>query len=180
MKAQQQVFDFLQGMGNNTLLAVAGEMVPFSNNSFDNARFLSQLLFWADDRGEWTPITFKEWKGTARLSRYAVEKARFYFYNLGILEYQVKKDGQGNPTAHYKLNFKALMNELKKFFKDAVKSVFSGYAELFKCKRGQAINNMRTQAKPLYKERLEPESIGQIIKKGSQQRDPSRYDRFYA
>jgi hypothetical protein len=47
-------------------------------------------------------LPFKDWKG-AQLSRYAVEKARYYFSTLGILDYKVKKDRQGNPVCHYKL-----------------------------------------------------------------------------
>jgi hypothetical protein len=58
---------------------------------------------------EWTPIELKKWKEVAKLSRYAIEKARFYFNSIGK---------NGNPTDHYKLNFKKLRQPLKKIFLD--------------------------------------------------------------
>jgi len=178
MKIQQQVFDFLKDMGRGTILAVAGDLVPFANNNFDNARFLSQLLFIADGRDEeYIPITFKDWKD-ARLSRYAIEKARYFFYSMGILEYKVVKH-QGNPTVHYRLNFKLLMKELRKFFKSAATVIFSSFADSFKCKSVQAQTETVTSPKPLLKKVFESKSIRHEIKKGSQQRDSSYYDRFY-
>ena len=182
MKAQQQVFDFLKDtMGKSTLLAVAGDMTPFANGSFDNARFLSQLLFWVevDDREDWTPIPMKEWKDVAQLSRYAIEKARYYFYSIGILEYKVKKDSQGNPTVHYKLNFKALMTELKKFFKDAKRVIFSSFADSFKSKSGQAQQEMMTRTYPLSKEIYKNKNIGQQTKMESKQEKKDKYEKFY-
>jgi len=180
MRAQQQVFDFLKDiMGQSTLLAVAGDMTPFANDSFDNARFLSQLLFWTDDREEWTPIAFKEWKDKAHLSRYAIERARYYFYSIGVLEYKVKKDSQGNPTVHYKLNFKTLMSELKKFFKSAKVVIFSGFAEVFKSKSGQAQQAMRTKTKPQYKEKLKSKNIGQVVINETRVERVERFERFY-
>ena len=180
MKAQQQVFDFLKDtMGHSTLLAVAGDMTPFANGSFDNARFISQLLYWVDDREEWTPIPMKEWKDVAQLSRYAIEKARYYFYSLGILEYKVMKDSQGNPTVHYKLNFKALMRELKKFFNNAKTVIFSSFADSFKSKSGQAQNGVPTRTNLQSKERLESKNIGQQTKRESKQERIDKYEKFY-
>jgi len=165
MKAQQQVFEFIkESMGHSTLLAISGELVPFANDSFDNARFISQLLFWVDDRNEWTPIAYKEWKSVAKMSRYAVEKARNFFYNLGVLEYKVKKDSSGNPTAHYRLDFKALMKALTKFFKTAKKVIMTGFADLLKSKRGQDQNQSFKKTYPLSKEMFKTESISQQSK----------------
>jgi len=180
MKAQQTVFDFLKDtMGHSTLLAISGELMPFANDSFDNARFLSQLLFWVDDREEWTPIPFKEWKTIAKLSRYAVEKARYYFYDLGVLEYKVKKDAQGNPTAHYKLDFKVLMTELKKFFKGAKTVILSSYAELLKTKREQNQKQMSTKTYTPYKEKLESKNIGRQSEQDRRQELKDKYEPLY-
>jgi len=179
IKIQQQVFNFLKDIGHGTVLAVAADLMPFSNDSFDNARFMSQLLFLADGmEDEYIPITFKEWK-EAKLSRYAVEKARYYFYTLGVLDYCVKKDGQGNPVVHYKLNFKALMTELKKFFKDAKNTIFSSFADSFKRKSEQTHNNMRTSTNLQYKETYKSENIGQQIKKETKEEHKARMDSFY-
>ena len=179
MKAQQQVFDFLKDtMGHSTLLAVAGDMTPFANGSFDNARFISQLLFWVDDREEWTPIPMKEWKDVAQLSRYAIEKARYFFYSIGVLEYKVIKHN-GNPTVHYKLNFKALMTELKKFFKDAKTVIFSSFADCFKSRGGQAQQDTPTKTYPPYKERLESKNIGQQSKMEAKQTRINYFEKFY-
>ncbi len=180
MKAQQQVFDFLKStLGHSTLLAVAGDMTPFANGSFDNARFISQLLFWADDREDWVPIPMKEWKDVAHLSRYAIEKARYYFYNKGVLEYKVKKDGNGNPTVHYKLNFKALMTELKKFFKSAGTVILSSFADLLKSKSGQAQTELPTRTYPQFKEKYKNKNIGQMVKVETKQEKKDKYETFY-
>lgn len=180
MKAQQQVFDLIkESMGHSTLLAISGELVPFANDSFDNARFLSQLLFWVDDRNEWTPIAFKEWKSVAKMSRYAVEKARYYFYSLGVLEYKVMKDSNGNPTAHYKLDFKALMKELIKFFKTAGRVILSSFADLLKCKRGQDQKVLPTKTYPLSKEIYETKSIVQQLKKERKSVLKEKYENVY-
>ena len=81
-----------------------------------------------------------KWKEVARLSLYAINKARFYFCSLGVLKYTFKNNLQdGNFTAH-KWNFKKLTIELKKFSKEA---------------------------KILYKKILESKNIEQIIKQGS-------------
>ena len=180
MKAQQTVFDLIKdSMGHSSIMAVAGDMIPFANNSFDNARFLSQLLFWIDDREDWVPIPFKEWKTVAKMSRYSIEKARYFFYSMGVLEYKVKKDSKGNPTAHYKLNFKALMKELNKFFKSAKTLILSSFADCLKSKRGQDKKESVTRTYPQYKESLEPKSVGQHSKKETKKKDKGRYDKFY-
>ena len=180
MKAQQQVFDFLKDtLGHSTLLAVAGDMTPFANGSFDNARFISQLLFWADDREDWVPIPMKEWKGVAHLSRYAIEKARYYFHTTGVLEYRVKKDSKGNPVCHYKLNFKALMTELTKFFKSAKTVIFTSFADCFNSRGGQAQTETRTSTYPQYKKRYKSENIGRKSKMETKEPKPSKYEKFY-
>ena len=192
MKAQQTVFDFIKDtMGHSTLLAIAGDMTPFTNNSFDNARFLSQLLFWVDDKNEWTPIQMKEWKEVAHLSRYAIEKARFYFYNMGVLEYRVKKDLNGNPVSHYRLDFKALMNKMSKFFKynkpkpkriiSKPKQIvtFSGFADCFKRKSEQIHNTLPTNTYPQYKEKLESKNVGQTSKNETREERKKRLERLY-
>jgi hypothetical protein len=57
IKIQQQVFNFLKDLGHGTVLAVAADLMPFANDSFDNARFMSQFLFYADGRDdEFIPI----------------------------------------------------------------------------------------------------------------------------
>lgn len=180
MKAQQQVFDFFSSMGQGTILAVAGDMSIFTGDSFNHSRFLSQLLFWIDGQeDEYVPISFKEWKDTAKLGRYAVEQARWFFVKLGVLEYKVKKDGQGNPTVHYKLNFKALMEELKQFFKSTKNVIFSSYAETFKAKsRGNRING-QTPSYPHSKETFKTENIGQVAKRESKQDRKDKYEKFY-
>jgi len=178
MKIQQQVFNFLKDMGHGTVLAVAGDLMPFSNHSFDNARFISQLLFLADGQeDEYIPISFKDWKD-AHLSRYAIEKARYYFFSIGVLEYKVIKHN-GNPTVHYKLNFKLLMTELKKFFKDAKTVIFSSFAEIFKCKSGQAQQEMPTRTNLPYKQILESKNVGQQTRKESKQERIDKYEKFY-
>ena len=180
MAAQQQVFDFLKDtLGRSTLLAVAGDMTPFANGSFFNARLLSQLLFWADDREDWTPIPMKEWKEVAQLSRYAIEKARYYFSTIGVLEYKVKKDSQGNPTCHYKLNFKALMEALKKFFKSTKTIIFSSFADSFKAKRGQVQQDERTSTNPQYKERIATKNISAYAKVETKEQRKARLERMY-
>jgi len=181
MKVQQQVFDLIKdSMGHSSIMAVAGDMMPFSNNSFDNARFLSQLLFWVDNNEDWVPIPFKEWKTVAKMSRYSIEKARYFFYSMGILEYKVKKDSKGNPTAHYKLNFKALMKELNNFFKSAKTVILSSFADCLKSKREHAQKESRTKTYPQYKERLEPKSIEHGTKGMSKQERSTYYDKFYS
>lgn len=184
MAAQQMVFDFLKETmgGRSTLLAVAGDLVPFSDESFDSARFLSQLLYWTDDREDWCPIAFKEWKDVAKLSRYAVEKARYYFYSLGILEYKVKKDQQGNPTSHYRLNFKALISKLKEFFKEAKTArpvIMTSFADLLRSRRAQDQDKMSRQSKPQYKENNNEKNIGRQENKQSKQEKVAYYSDFY-
>ena len=180
MKAQQMVFDFLKDtMGHSTLLAVAGDMMPFANDSFNNARFLSQLLFWVDDREDWTPIPYKEWSSIAKLSRYSVEKARYYFYSIGVLEYKVKKDSSGNPTVHYKLDFKALMKELHKFYKSSKTVIMSSFADLLKSKKEQKHNDIPTRTYPQYKEKLESKNIGQSSKNETREERKKRLERLY-
>jgi len=180
MAAQQQVFDFLKDtLGQSSILAIAGEMMPFSNGSFFNARFISQLLFWADDREEWTAIPHAEWQKVAKLSRYAIEKARYYFSTIGVLEYKVKKDRQGNPTCHYKLNFKVLMSELKKFFKSPRTPIFSSYADSFKTRGVQVQAEVRTNTNPQYKERIETKNLGQKVKQETKKQKVDKYEKFY-
>ena len=183
MKTQQQVFDFIkEKMGHSTLLAIAGDMTPFTNDSFDNARFLSQLLFWVDDSTEWVPIQMKEWKEVAHLSRYAIEKARYFFYNMGVLEYCVRKDSKGNPVSHYRLDFKALMSKMNKFFKDNKPKqivTFSGFADCFKRKSTQEKIINPTTTYPQYKEKLESKNIGQSSKNETKEERRKRLERFY-
>ena len=183
MKTQQQVFDFIkEKMGHSTLLAIAGDMTPFTNDSFDNARFLSQLLFWVDDSTEWVPIQMKEWKEVAHLSRYAIEKARYFFYNMGVLEYCVRKDSKGNPVSHYRLDFKALMSKMNKFFKDNKPKqivTFSGFADCFKRKSEQIHNTLPTNTYPQYKEKLESKNIGQSSKNETREERKKRLERLY-
>jgi len=177
-KIQQQVFDFLKDMGRGTILAVSADLMPFSNDSFDNARFMSQLLFLAEGReDEFIPITFNDWKD-AKLSRYAVEKARHFFYSMGVLEYKVKKFN-GNPTAHYKIDFKLFMEKLKSFFKKVGTVIFSSYAESLKRKREQEQTEMRTTPKPLLNKVLESKNIGQVAKRESRQERKDKYEKFY-
>jgi len=177
-RIQQQVFDFLKDIGRGTIYAVAGELTPFANG-FNNARFISQLLFVVEGQeDEYVPVAFKEWKD-AGLTRYAIEKARYFFYSMGILDYCVKKDRRGNPTAHYKLNFKALMSELKKFFKNAKSVILSSYAETIKSKRGQAKNVMPTNAKPHIKEMYMDKSVYRQSEKDRKQSLRDKYDTFY-
>ncbi len=182
MKAQQEFFDLLKDMGQGTVLAVAGDIMPFTGDSFNHARFLSQLMFWVEGQeNEYVPIPFKEWEDVARLGRYAVEQARCFFVKMGVLDYKVKKD-QGTPTVHYRLNFKALITELKKFFKDAVSArrvIFTSYAETFKTLgRGNRING-QTPSYLQYKERYKNENIGQVIKVESKQEKRDKYEKFY-
>lgn len=183
MKAQQQVFNFIKDtMGKSTLLAISGDLTPFTNNSFDNARFLSQLLFWVDDSDDWTPIQMKEWKEVAHLSRYAIEKARYYFYSIGVLEYRVKKDDKGNPVSHYRLDFKALMNKMSNFFKgNKPKQIvtFFGFADSFKRKSEQNQIDNRTKTYPQYKEKLESKNIGQTFKNETKEERVKRFETFY-
>ena len=183
MKAQQTVFDFIKDtIGHSTLLAIAGDMTPFANNSFDNARFLSQLLFWVDDRNEWVPIQMNEWKDVAHLSRYAIEKARYFFYNMGVLEYCVRKDSKGNPVSHYRLDFKALMSKIKKFFKENKPKqivTFSGFADCFKRKSEQIHNTLPTNTYPQYKEKLESKNVGQTSKNETREERKKRLERLY-
>ena len=183
MKAQQTVFDFIKDtIGHSTLLAIAGDMTPFANNSFDNARFLSQLLFWTDDKNEWVPIQMNEWKEVAHLSRYAIEKARYFFYSIGVLEYCVKKDSKGNPVSHYRLDFKALMSKMKKFFKDNKPKqivTFSGFADYFKRKSTQEKIINPTNTYPQYKEKLESKNVGQSSKNETREERKKRLERLY-
>ncbi|HEY8891630.1 MAG TPA: hypothetical protein VIM70_15400, partial [Clostridium sp.] len=62
-------------------------MQTLCRRSFFNENLATVLGY---DWEEWTPIELKEWKEVARLSRYAIEKARFYFNSIGK---------NGNPTA---------------------------------------------------------------------------------
>jgi len=177
-KIQQQVFDFLKDMGRGTILAVAADLMPFSGDCFDTSRFMSQLLFIAEGReDEFIPITFQDWKD-AKLSRYGVEKARFFFYQMGVLEYKVKKFN-GNPTAHYKLDFKLLMEKLKSFFKKARTVIFSSYADSLKRKREQTQTEMRTTPKPLLNKVLESKNIGQEVKSVTKKEKKDKYEKFY-
>ena len=86
--------------------------IPFANNNYDSARFLCHLLMlnMEFESEEWIPIPFKDWE-KEHLSRYAVEKAREFFVNIGVLDYKVKKY-QGNPTTHYRVNYTILAAHL--------------------------------------------------------------------
>ena len=180
LHAQQQVFDFFSSIGQGTILAVAGDMTPFTGNSFDHSRFLSQLLFWIEGQdAEYVPISFKEWLDTAKLGRYAVEQARHFFVKLGVLEYKVKKDRQGNPVCHYRLDFKSLMSALKEFFKSTKNIIFSSYAESFKAKSRGSRSDGTTSSYPPYKERYKSENIGRKSKMETKEPKPSKYEKFY-
>jgi len=112
----QQTVDFLKDtFGKRTAAAIAGNLTPFVNNSFDNALFLSYLIVSMAEspEEEWVSITFEDWEDLD-INRAVVEKARYYFHNLEILEYKVKKNGQGNTTTHYKVNYETLLQELSK------------------------------------------------------------------
>jgi len=181
MKAQQKVFDFLKtSLGYSSLLAVAGDLVPFSNDSFDNARFLSQLIFWTDDREEFEPIPTKRWKDVAKLSRYAVDKARYFFSCMGILETRVFKDIHGNPTVHYKLDFKVLMQKLIEFFKDKIKDgLLSGFAEISNSISGQNKSDSRTKTKLHNKSNSINKNIGHKNKKENKMERKAYFEKFY-
>jgi len=188
MKAQQTVFDFLNNMlGRSTLLTVAGELVPFSGDSYNNSRFLSQLLFWADDREDWEAIPAKQWKDVAKLTRYSVDKARNFFTRMGILETKVIKNIEGNPMVHYRLNFKMLMSKLKEFFKDKVKDIImSGFAEISKTFCRQTKNDLSARPKLQYNKIYNEKSIGQanndvgrINKNETREQRKARLEKLY-
>jgi len=177
-RIQQQVFDYLKSIGRGTIYAVAGDLMPFTGNSFNNARFLSQLLFIAEGRdNEYAPITFKEWRD-AGLSRHAVEKARYFFYRMGLLEYRVKKD-RGNPTSHYKLNLDSLLKKMKEFFNSAKPLIFSSFADSLKLKSTQVQNEGVTTPKLQLNKVLESKNIGQEVKRETKQEKKKKYENFY-
>ena len=67
------------------------------------------------------------------------------------------------------------MTELKKFFKDAKRVIFSSFADSFKSKSGQAQQEMPTRTYPLSKEIYKNKNIGQQSKRDKK----DKYEKFY-
>lgn len=117
MSFQQDVFNLIQAMtGENNLLATPRLFLQ-ATGDLETGTFLAQLVYWSDKgkRGDgYIYKTMEEWSKEIFMSEYSIRKARKRLEDLGLLETIVKK-ANGNPTVHYKLLRKPLIDWLLKF-----------------------------------------------------------------
>jgi hypothetical protein len=103
-----------------TLLRFAGQHAtltyhrPFADlvGSIEGALMLSQLLFWHEEEGEWICVPDEEWidlMGEAAVTRYRLRKAREAMVEQGYLDTEVRKDKNGAPTQHYRIDMDAFL-----------------------------------------------------------------------
>lgn len=128
---QQEVFELIQSLiGEKNIIAVP-RLFLHATGDLETGTFLAQLLYWTDKGNREDGFiykTAKEWYEEIYLSKYALNKARKKLEKLGILETMVKK-ANGNPTVHYKLLKKPLIDWLVKFRKNESKKTKKRNAE---------------------------------------------------
>jgi len=122
---QQEVFELISKMtGEKNILAIPKIFLK-ATGSLQTGVFLSQLIYWSDKGNRDDGYIYKthaEWEKEIFLSKYEINKARAELERLGLLETKVKK-ANGNPTVHYKLLQKPLIDWLVKFLKNESESL---------------------------------------------------------